>query len=142
MSSLALKTVGAAFAALAFVALPALAQDRGHGPPQEALTACRGRSRGASCSVTPRGGGSAMQGTCDSPSDEQPLACRPADGQGPRGQHGPPPEAFTACEDTNVGDACVVDTPRGTMEGVCRAGQDGRSVCAPNRRPPGGRSAP
>lgn len=128
-----------AFAALALTALPALAQDHprggpGHGPPPEALAACRGRSRGASCTVTPPNG-RAMSGTCDSPSDDLPLACRPAHGPGGGPGHAPPPEAFTACEGVATGDACVVDTPHGTVEGVCRATPDRRVACAPNRPP-------
>jgi hypothetical protein len=127
-----------AFAALALTALPALAQDRprggpGQGPPPETLAACRGRTRGSSCTVTPPGG-RAMNGTCDSPSEELPLACRPAHGPGGPG-HAPPPEAFTACEDVATGDACVVDTPHGTVEGVCRTTPDRRVACAPNRPP-------
>lgn len=144
-------TSRALVAILALSALPAFAQDRsrpppGHGPPAEALAACRGRTRGASCTVTPPNGGSAMSGTCDSPSDDLPLACRPEGGPGggPSGgghPQGPPPQAFTACEDTAVGDACVVDTPHGTIEGICRSTPEGRTACAPNR-PRSPRSAP
>ncbi len=144
----------AALAAFTLFAMPVLAQDRqppppGHGPPADALAACRGRTRGASCTVTPPNGGSAMSGTCDSPSEDLPLACRPEGGPGggpdgrggPHGPHGPPPQAFTACEDTAVGDACVVDTPHGTIEGICRSTAEGRTACAPSR-PPAPRSTP
>ncbi|MBN8609468.1 MAG: hypothetical protein J0L92_02730 [Deltaproteobacteria bacterium] len=140
----------AALTALSLFAAPllasvALAQDRGrppggHGPPAEALAACRGRTRGATCSVTPPQGGSAVRGTCDSPSDDLPLACRPEGGPGGGGgrggPHAPPPEAFTACDDTATGDSCVLDTPHGTIEGVCRSTPDGRTACAPSRPPP------
>lgn len=140
----------AALAAFTLFAMPISAQDRtppphGHGPPPEALAACRGRTRGASCTVTPPNGGSAMSGTCDSPSDDLPLACRPEGGPGGPGAggrpQGPPPQAFTACEDTAVGDACVLDTPHGAIEGVCRSTPEGRTACAPSRPPPS-RSAP
>lgn len=143
-------TAKALVAIVALTALPALAQDRsrppqGHGPPAEALAACRGRTRGASCTVTPPNGGSAVSGTCDSPSEELPLACRPEGGHeggpgggpgGRGGHHQPPPQAFTACDDIAVGDACVLDTPHGTIEGVCRSMEDGRTACAPSRPPP------
>jgi hypothetical protein len=137
----------AAIAVLSFFAMPLLAQDRarpreGHGPPAEAFAACRGRARGATCSVTPPHGGTAVSGTCDSPSDDLPLACRPEGGpSGPGGRggpHGPPPEAFTACDDIATGDACVLDTPRGTLEGICRSTSDGRTACAPSFPPPSG----
>lgn len=103
------------------------------GPPPEALAACRDHARGASCTVTPPDG-RAVSGTCDSPSREMPLACRPAGA--PHGPpHGPPPAAYAACEDTSEGDACVVDTPHGTLEGVCRSTPEGRIACAPNHPP-------
>lgn len=60
---------------------------------------------------------------------------RPANGREGR----TPPEAmFTACADLAVGDACSVETPRGTREGVCfmREG-DERALCRP-QRPQGG----
>ncbi|MFO0712734.1 MAG: hypothetical protein U0353_22975 [Sandaracinus sp.] len=106
--------------------------DARRGPPPEAIAACRSRSAGASCSVTPPGG-RALAGTCEMPPGSSTLACRPAGGPGAHGHHGPPPEAFAACDDVAEGDACVIDTPEGTVEGVCRGGPDGRTACAPNR---------
>ena len=60
---------------------------------------------------------------------------RPANGRKGR----TPPEAmFTACADLAIGNACSVETPRGTREGVCfmREG-DERALCRP-QRPQGG----
>ena len=35
-------------------------------------------------------------------------------------QSGPPPEAFSACDNLSDGAACTVNTPNGTINGVCR----------------------
>lgn len=131
--------------ALGALAAPLAAQDRGHrggpghGPPPEALAACRSHVSGASCSFTdPRG--QHVRGTCGAPTTSLPLACMPAGGPGgPHargGHHGPPPEALTACSGIDAGDACVVDTPHGdTLEGVCRATPQG-TACVPDGLPP------
>ncbi|MEM7437690.1 MAG: hypothetical protein AAF436_21230 [Myxococcota bacterium] len=64
---------------------------------------------------------------------------QPPDGS-QRERRGPPPEAIEACVDLSVGEACIVDTPHGTLEGVCREGRRGNElVCVPNDhrdRPP------
>jgi len=120
---------------LTFVAVPLAAQDGhgrrppGGGPPPEALAACASHARGASCSFTgPRG--ESLTGTCGAP-EGLPLACMPAGGP-PHGPHGgPPPEALTACRDVAVGDACVVDTPHGALEGSCRTTPHG-TACVPH----------
>jgi hypothetical protein len=111
-----------------------------HGPPPEALAACTSRAQGAACSFTsPRG--EQLTGTCTAPQG-LPLACMPTGGpRGPGGPgHGPPPEALTACRDTAVGDACVVDTPHGTIEGTCRQTPQG-NACLPAGPPPSDRGA-
>jgi hypothetical protein len=73
-------------------------QDGGHhGPPPEALTACKSLSSGAACTMTtPQG---SMSGTCGAP-EGKPLACRPArppqgqgQGQGDSGNKPPPKPA-------------------------------------------------
>lgn len=55
--------------------------------------------------------------------------------------HGPPPEAITACENHEAGDACSVTTPDDkTIAGVCRGrpdGGEGPLACVPNGPPPG-----
>jgi hypothetical protein len=47
-----------------------------HGPPPEAIAACKSSRLGQACSFTsPRG---AESGTCFQPDASKPLACRPA----------------------------------------------------------------
>jgi len=57
--------------------------------------------------------------------------------QGQRPQHGPPPEAFAACESQEDGSVCQFAAPHGTVEGTCRTPRGERLVCVPNhhRRP-------
>lgn len=71
------------------------------------------------------------QASCAAPEDE-------------RGERrGPPAEAFEACANLNVGDACSVSGRNGeTLEGECvtpREEGDEALVCAPAGGPPGGR---
>ena len=48
-------------------------------------------------------------------------------------QHGPPPEAYTACEDKTVGDTSQLVSPRGdTISGTCEQEGD-RLVLRPDR---------
>lgn len=55
-------------------------------------------------------------------------------GQQRGGRGGPPEEAFTACENLVVDDACSVETPEGTLAGSCQlAPRDERMVCMPAR---------
>ena len=55
-----------------------------------------------------------------------------------RRHHGPPPEAYTACEDKNVGDTAEFLSPHGdTVTGTCEQEGD-RLVLRPDN-PPGGR---
>jgi len=50
---------------------------------------------------------------------------------------GPPPEAYTACEGKNVGEAVVIETPRGeTIEAVCAMRGDRLSARPINPPPP------
>lgn len=67
---------------------PGAEQDRPHhGPPPEALAACKPLANGASCSFTsPRG---AHTGTCVAPQGK-PLACRPAGAPPGHGPETPP----------------------------------------------------
>ncbi|WP_462324934.1 hypothetical protein [Desulfoplanes sp.] len=50
---------------------------------------------------------------------------------------GPPPEAYTACEDKSEGDEASFESPRGdTVEGICVKDRDGeRLVLKPNNPP-------
>jgi hypothetical protein len=105
----------------------------GHGPPPEALDACEGLRAGASCSVTTPHG--TLSGTCVAP-EGRALACMPAHPPDDHGEHrGPPPEALDACEGIEVGDACVVDGPRGVVEGRCTDGPAGNACVPAGRRP-------
>ncbi|MCO1335570.1 hypothetical protein MO867_14620 [Microbulbifer sp. OS29] len=48
--------------------------------------------------------------------------------------HQPPQEAIDACNNMAEGDACTVETPRGTLEGTCRMPpQVEQLVCVPAR---------
>ncbi|MBX3221462.1 MAG: hypothetical protein KF795_13150 [Labilithrix sp.] len=78
-----------------------------------------------------------------------------ADGKRPPPRHhGPPPEAFAACEAKAAGDACTVTFERESLSGTCAAepapphggsaqADDARLVCRPDKMPerggPGGR---
>lgn len=57
-----------------------------------------------------------------------------------RRHHGPPPEAYTACEGKTAGDSAQFESPRGdTISGTCV--QDGdRLVLRPDHHPRGRRS--
>ncbi|MGB5811851.1 MAG: hypothetical protein WBG86_15035 [Polyangiales bacterium] len=59
-------------------------------------------------------------------------------GDSGRERRGPPPEAFEACEGATDGDVCAVETPHGTLDGVCReTTRHEELVCVPNdHRPP------
>jgi hypothetical protein len=53
-------------------------------------------------------------------------------------RHGPPPEAFTACENKASGDACSVQLPDRTVSGTCDAPPgESRLACRPSGPPPG-----
>lgn len=56
-----------------------------------------------------------------------------------RRHHGPPPEAYTACEDKSEGDEAEFVSPRGdTVTGTCELEGD-RLVLRPDNPPPGHR---
>jgi len=56
-----------------------------------------------------------------------------------RRHHGPPPEAYTACEDKNVGDTAEFESPHGdTVTGICEQEGD-RLVLRPDNPPDGRR---
>jgi hypothetical protein len=54
-----------------------------HGPPPEAIDACKGKAADADCSFTGHHGDS-VSGKCWSPDASKPLACKPA-GMHPHG---------------------------------------------------------
>jgi hypothetical protein len=64
-----------------------------------------------------------------------------SDSEGQRGgrRHGPPPEAYTACEGKSAGDTAQFESPRGdTVTGTC-VQKDDRMVLRPDNPPPGRR---
>jgi len=53
-----------------------------------------------------------------------------------RRHHGPPPEAYTACEGKSAGDSAEFVSPRGdTVTGICEQ-QGDRMVLRPDNPPP------
>lgn len=99
-----------------------------HGPPPEAFDACQAKAVGAACTVT--FGPKSVAGTCTAAPpgiDDTRAACRPNDmpppPDGGRGHlfHGPPPEAFTACEGKTAGATCTVAFDAHTLDGTCLA---------------------
>jgi hypothetical protein len=100
------------------IVIPLAAADHGHphGPPPQAIEACKNHNRGDACSVT--FGDRTITGTCDAPPQapaDAPLACHP---------DGPPPEAIAACNGAKPGDACSVTLGDHTLHGTCAKGPD------------------
>jgi len=63
---------------------------QGGQPPQEAIDACKGKAAKDACSV--KMGDRTLDGTCESRTSEEKLACRPKGPPGgPGGPGGPPP---------------------------------------------------
>ena len=120
---------------------------RRHGPPPEAYTACEGKNAGDKAEfVSPHG--DTVKGTCEQEGNR--LVLRPDNSRrnsagnnrssqnDGRRQHGPPPEAFTACEGKSAGDTAEFVSPRGdTVTGICEQ-QDDRLVLRPDTPPGGG----
>jgi hypothetical protein len=102
-----------------------------HAPPAEAYTACEGKQAGdAAQFVTPHG--DTVSGTCEPEADR--LVLRPDYLRGRSGgrRHGPPPEAYTACEGKNAGDPAQLTGRHGeTVTGTCEQEKD-RLVLRPD----------
>jgi len=106
-------------------------RDAHRSPPPEALAACSGLTHGAACTVAFEG--KSTGGTCRTFPGSEAAACVPT-GRGSPGR-GPPPEAFSACENKSVGAACSVPMGDHTADGTCEAGrQDDRVHCRPAHR--------
>ncbi len=105
--------------------------DKRCGPPPEAYTACEGKSAGdAAQFVSPRG--DMVTGTCEQEGDRLILRPDRRGGSSNRGRHGPPPEAYSACEGGSAGDAAQFMSPRGdTVTGTCEQEGD-RLVLRPD----------
>ena len=101
-----------------------------HPPPPEAFAACTSKAAGDACSVTFHE--HTITGKCASPPPgvtDTRLVCfpdGPPPGGGPGGpggpggrHHGPPPEAFTACDGKAVNATCTVTFPDRTVDGTC-----------------------
>ena len=101
------------------------------GPPPEAYAACKGKQAGATASfVNPRG--ETLTGTCEQEGSQ--LVLRPDRNKGQAGavHHGPPPEAYKACEGKSAGSTSQFVNPRGeTVTGTC-ANENGKMVLRPN----------
>ena len=52
------------------------------------------------------------------------------------GMHGPPQAAIDACASLRAGDSCSFKMDGRQVDGVCRAGPEGRAACAPKDMPP------
>jgi hypothetical protein len=111
---------------------------RHHGPPKEAFAACEGKAVEAMCTVAM--GSDNIEGVCrKGPGEESVLVCVPTDFRPPPRHHGPPKEAFAACEGKAVEAVCTVAMGPDGIEGICRKGPGEESVlvCVPtNFRPP------
>ena len=64
-------------------------------------------------------------------------------GSAPSKGHGPPPEAYTACEGKSAGETSELLTPDGeTLTGPCEADRDGRLVLRPENNKKGNPQRP
>jgi hypothetical protein len=134
-SVIALLGFCCAFGPLGNGALAQTNQTRHHNPPPEAYTACEGASVGDTAEFeTPDG--DIVTGTCVEAGDQ--LVLRPdslPEDRDQRGPHGPPPEAYSACEGKDTGDIAELETPEGdTVTGTC-VEEDGRLVLLPDNLP-------
>ena len=105
---------------------------RRHGPPPEAYAACEGKNAGDQAELTAPDG-AIVSGVCEMEGER--LVLRPDNPRGgPRGsgeesmrgepvaarRHGPPPEAYAACEGKNAGDRVEFTGPNGVnVSGTC-----------------------
>lgn len=115
--------------------LTVLANGGHHGPPPEALEACKGLQEGNACQVS--FDGKTTAGTCRTGPQGEAAACLPEGGPGGRGRHhGPPPEALSACSGKAQGATCSFTHRDHTMEGTCEQGPQGDTTACRPARPP------
>jgi hypothetical protein len=99
-----------------------------HGPPPEALTACKSLSEGATCSVQLPD--RTVPGTCRrGPDGQGPLACAPP-------MREPPAEAFAACQGKADGAACTMTIDGRSVSASCHGGPGGTGPLACLPPPP------
>lgn len=105
---------------------------RHHGPPPEAYAVCEDKIAGDTAQfVSPRG--ETVTGTCEQEGDRLVLRPDRPEGNSAGRHHGPPPEAYTACEGKNVGEEAQFVNPHGeTVTGTCEQEND-RLVLRPDR---------
>ena len=100
----------------------AFSQEKGmrrQGPPPEAYEACEGKSLGDEAEFVNRRG-ETVTGICEQRGDQLILLSDNFKGCSGGRRHGPPPEAYEACEDKSVGDEAEFVNPRGeTVTGTC-----------------------
>ena len=112
---------------------------RHHGPPKEAFAACEGKAVDAACTVAM--GPESIEGICrKGPGEESVSVCVPKDFPPPPRHHGPPKEAFAACEGKAVDAACTVAMRPHSFDGTCRQGPGGEGAlaCEPHKPSRGG----
>lgn len=117
-------------------------QERHHGPPPEAYQACEGKAAGNEAKLTGPGG-EEVKGVCEDDGAGK-LVLRPTH-PGKNARHGPPPEAYQACEGKAEGSEARMTTPRGeVVGGVCEKEVGGKMVLRLDcpRHKAGGRREP
>jgi hypothetical protein len=101
------------------------------GPPPEAFTACEGKTEGSTAQfIAPDG--ETITGTCRVADGRLVLRPDHPPGNARDGRHGPPPEAYKACEGKKVRSPAQFVNPRGeTINGTCEE-EDGKLVLRPD----------
>ena len=141
-----MKTLTMTLCLLCLFAINVLGQDSNRGgrdgAPQEAFSACEGKSAGDAAEFE-NSQGETVEGICEEQGNR--LILKPTNFVKKQGMdrssrsmdrpNGAPAEAFTACEGKSAGDTASFESPRGdTVEGICEK-QGNRLVLRPNNPP-------
>lgn len=104
-----------------------------HGPPAEALAACKNLSASTACSFQGRNG-QTIQGTCLNRPMGGEMVCHPNGAPMGIARQGPPQESLNACQGKAVNAACSFTSPAGeTLTGTCFAPPNGQGLaCRPS----------
>lgn len=104
-----------------------------HGPPAEALAACKNLSASTACSFQGKNG-QTIQGTCLNRPMGGEMVCHPNGVPMGIGRMGPPQESVDACQGKAANAACSFTSPHGeTMSGTCFAPPNGQGLaCRPS----------